>query len=88
MQSNADPLNKDQFYFVTCPHCMGLIGVLKSELNCRIFRHAILKSTLQPINPHATKEICDALIQNNLIYGCGKPFFINEKVEAVICDYI
>jgi len=72
-----------------CPHCNDF--VLIEELNCRIFRHAIIKSTNQQINPHATKSTCEHYISNKLIYGCGKPFIINiinNKYEIDICDYI
>ena len=43
------------------------------------------------MNPHASKEICDELVKNNLIYGCGKPFQIleiNNTFEIKICDYV
>jgi hypothetical protein len=44
------------------------------------------------MNPHESKENCDSLIKNNLIYGCGKPFKIiyNEEgaLVAVVCEYI
>lgn len=70
---------------VICPHCND--PVIIEELNCCIFRHGVKKDSYQPINPHAPKHVCDYLVENNLIYGCGKPFkVINEKAE--ICDYI
>ena len=84
--------------FVTCPHCSDFI--LIEHINCAIFRHAILKSNGQQINPHETEENCNYLIKNNLIFGCGKPFRIitndtndisktnDIKYIAVICDYI
>ena len=76
---------------VNCPHCDQLIFV--ESINCAIFRCAILKDTMQQLNPHAPKEICDALIEQGRIYGCGKPFKIvydskSEKFEAIVCDYI
>lgn len=74
---------------VTCPHCKEYVEIL--ELNCRIFRHGIYKNNNQQMNPHASKEECEYLIDNNLIYGCGKPFII-EIINTVycpfICDYI
>jgi hypothetical protein len=74
------------FYIFICPHCTGEILVHNNELNCRIFRHAVLKNGNQ-INPHAPKEECERLIKNNEIYGCGKPFqVIGDK--AVECDYL
>jgi hypothetical protein len=76
----------EEFIF-ECPHCKLLIIVKKEEINCKIFRHGVLKDTLTMINPHSSKEICDELKEKDLIYGCGKPFsFDGEKVEII--DYI
>jgi len=75
---------------VQCPHCQD--SILIEQLNCRIFRHGILKDTGKQMDPHASKEVCDSLFSQNLIYGCGKPFKIditNEETYTVfICDYI
>ena len=77
-------------FTVQCPHCKE--DVLIEEINCAIFRHAILKHNYEQINPHTSKEQCENLIKNESIYGCGKPFKIvqNENKEhvAVECDYI
>lgn len=70
---------------VVCPHCNDQIII--EQLNCCIFRHGVKKDTFQPINPHAPKSDCDYLVENNLIYGCSKPFKIVDNI-AVICDYI
>jgi hypothetical protein len=71
---------------IICPHCNNYVEIL--ELNCKIFRHGTYKSNNQQIPPHASKDECDNLIQQKLIYGCGKPFMINQEMVAVICDYI
>jgi len=75
---------------VECPHCNAT--VLVEKLNCRIFRHGTLKTNYQQINPHASKDECDNLLINNMIYGCSKPFKIvvgeNKEFVAVICEYI
>jgi len=74
---------------VSCPHCQSLVII--EELNCKIFRHGTYKDTNQQIDPHSTKSVCDYLILNDLIYGCGKPFKINiidNNYQADICDYI
>ena len=79
---NEEPILK-------CPHCEEYIIIEK--LNCGIFRHGILISNGQQINPHESKQLCDDLFKKNLIYGCGKPFKIiqnGEKLEIKICDYI
>ena len=74
---------------VKCPHCNNY--VLIEQVNCAIFRHGIFKENMVQINQHLTKVECDKLINNNLIYGCGKPFKI-EKINniwiAIECDYI
>ena len=69
---------------VKCPHCDE--EILIEELNCCIFRHGVLKNGRQ-IDPHASKELCEYYVTNNLIYGCGKPFIIKENT-ALKCDYI
>ena len=80
---------------LACPHCEEYILIFLKELNCRIFRHGVYKDTLQQIDPHIPKEICDKLLEKNLIYGCGAPFQVidenknNEKIyKAIVCDYI
>jgi hypothetical protein len=40
------------------------------------------------IDPHLSKKDCDDLFMNDLIYGCGRPFKVNDKLEAEVCDYI
>ena len=71
---------------VHCPHCHE--SIIIEQINCRIFRHGVYKSNGQQIDPHSTKRVCDEIVQKQLIYGCGKPFFINDRLEAIICDYI
>lgn len=77
----------DDFFSFECPHCAGTVIVGRTELNCQIFRHGVLKATGQPIPPHAPKTECDQLRSAGLIHGCGKPFTFNGSVAAV-CDYI
>jgi hypothetical protein len=74
---------------VICPHCND--NDLIEKLNCKIFRHGILKTTNIQMDPHSSKELCDNLIKNDLIFGCGKPFKIiqnNNDFIAIVCDYI
>jgi hypothetical protein len=75
---------------VVCPHCDK--PVIIEQLNCRIFRHAILTSNNTQINPHASKEECEYFIKNNLIVGCGKPFKVIENsdgaYQAIDCEYV
>jgi hypothetical protein len=68
--------------------------ILIEKLNCRIFRHGTYINTNAQIPPHSSKEDCDDLVQNNLIYGCGKPFRVIEDLQspsqwtAIVCDYV
>lgn len=74
---------------IECPHCQLFVEIV--ELNCRIFRHGVYKSTGKQINPHAAKSECDKLVAKNLIYGCGKPFKVDitdSKITVSVCDYV
>ena len=86
----AVPVTDD--IYVLCPRCTGCVVVARAQLNCRIFRHAVLKATLQPIHPHAPREMCDALVAADAIVGCAAPFQIVQQPDgtftAVACDYI
>lgn len=77
----------EPYIILTCPHCAGTILVYKHEINCAIFRHGTYKSTGAQMEPHAPKDVCDALKASDTIYGCGKPFRIIDST-AVECDYI
>lgn len=83
-------VNEDnQTYIFECPNCEIIIQVKKNETNCCIFRCGIYKNNFVQIPPHANKEECDRLKNNDLIYGCGKPFKFNKnKQEVEICEYI
>ena len=75
-----------------CPHCKQFFIVNNKEINCGIFRHAVYKKNLIPINPHETEINCNKLVENNLVFGCAKPFKIvktlDNKYIVSICDYI
>jgi hypothetical protein len=74
---------------IICPHCQE--PILIEKLNCCIFRHGIMKDTLQQMDPHCPKEECDRLFLHGLIYGCGKPFKITKtdaRICIEICEYI
>ena len=86
----------DNHIILECPHCNEYILIFLKELNCRIFRHGVYKNICQQIDPHMPKEICDQLFEQNLIYGCGKPFQVIDdnnvnnikSYKAIICDYL
>jgi len=75
---------------IICPHCND--PILITELNCGIFRHGVYKNNGQQIDPHANKDTCDFLLNNNMIFGCGKPFQLiytaDGIIDIIICEYI
>lgn len=76
----------DTFYF-NCPHCDMLCQVAKKDIKCTIFRHASYKNSNEFVPPHACEKTCKKWIEDDLVYGCAKPFKFNgEKVEK--CGYI
>ena len=76
---------------VNCPHCQDSIFIASKDFNCKIFRHGVYKHNKEGISPHLCKQECDRLRNNDLIYGCGRPFqliLVNNKYIAINCDYI
>ena len=74
---------------IQCPHCQGEIFV--DQINCGIFRHGVFKHNLEQIPPHSPQDLCEQLVENDLIFGCGKPFQIKYEQGSFhisICDYI
>jgi len=86
--------NKETETFVfDCPHCDAQIHVSEKQTNCCIFRHAAMKKNLTQINPHTPKIQCDLLVENGLIWGCGKPFKFHKAKDGNeayvdVCEYI
>ena len=71
---------------IECPHCKMIIEII--ELRCRIFRCGIMKNNFTQINPHLSEIKCNNLKKNDEIYGCSKPFYIDENNVVEKCDYI
>lgn len=88
--SNSNCVIKDTDVLIfDCPHCQQQVVVRLQEVNCKIFRHGVMKTNYEQINPHATKELCDSLVERGEIYGCGKPFKLSDDLTRVeVCDYI
>jgi len=76
------------YIVIDCPHCKHSIIIYKNEINCRIFRHAVYKNSGEPVAPHLPKEDCDRLVLTNEVYGCCKPFKLDNDNVPEICDYI
>ena len=86
-QLDPNIIREQDYYLVTCPHCQGTVQVFNHEIRCTIFRHGSYKKDGRQMNPHSSKEECDRAFENDLIYGCGKPFrFDGQSIS--ICDYI
>lgn len=89
---------KNNLYIFNCPHCDMFIEVEKNSVNCSIFRHAYFFTRTngdivltEQLNPHAPKEVCEKLVKEGKIYGCGKPFRMEKNgnsYEIKICEYI
>jgi hypothetical protein len=76
---------------ITCPHCSNIIIIYKKDINCAIFRHGVFISSLEQIDPHTSKILCEKYIREKKIYGCGKPFIIKKNdinYYTEICAYI
>ena len=71
---------------VECPHCHLMVWI--EQINCRIFRHAVYKENDEPIPPHSSQEECERLIREDKVWGCAKPFRLDDNNEPEICDYI
>jgi hypothetical protein len=79
----------DPFYVFDCPHCGMVVQVPRDGLNCQIFRLGVFRSNPdEQIPPHASRAECERLLQEGLIYGCGRPFIYRGGATAQICDYI
>lgn len=79
-------LESDSFLF-PCPHCKELCLVPRELIRCTIFRHAVFKRDFRFVNPHATREECEAWLRDGLVYGCAKPFTF-DGVTVRKCGYI
>jgi len=65
-----------------CPHCKSLILLHECKIGgMNILRHGVLKENKQLILPHLSNKIVLKLVQNNLIYGCGKLYKITRIVQ-------
>lgn len=88
-------------YVFICKHCCQPFIVSGNDFNCRILRHGVYKHNMEHIPPHSSKEECDALVRDGLIFGCGRPLRIVDTprddntqpppppiYDVVVCDYI
>ena len=76
-------------YYFQCPHqdCKLIIAVKKDMINCKIFRHGVFKDSLKQLDPHASQKICTQVKKDDLIYGCGKPFYFDGQ-HVSFCGFI
>jgi hypothetical protein len=83
-------MSSENIITLKCPNCDAFFEVKEKEINCKIFRHASLKSNHEPINPHASKKKCEQLVKKGLVYGCAKPFELYKEGDtwkARKCEY-
>ena len=77
----STPMIVDKEYLFQCPNCLEYINVLKKDVKCGIFRHAVYKKSMKQVNPHSSKKKCKSLVKQGRIYGCGKPFKLEKSSE-------
>lgn len=68
-------MNPEVPYIVLCPHCGD--SIIIEQINCRIFRHAVYKTTGEQMDPHICKEVCEKARMDGVIYGCARPFLLD-----------
>lgn len=77
-------------FVVNCPHCNSPIIIV--SVNCGIFRHGQFKLNGEQVPPHSSRDVCDMLIEKDLVYGCCKPFKISvnsdQSINIELSDYI
>jgi hypothetical protein len=76
------------YIIIECPHCKCSIIIYENEINCRIFRHGVYKDTNEPVNPHLDQISCENLVDSGRVFGCCKPFRLNNENIPEICEYI
>lgn len=85
-------MDQEELYLIfQCPHCDELIIIMKDDLNCCIFRHAVYKDSFFQVDPHLSEQLCNYLRRSELVFGCAKPFRIiqiGHEYDAVVCAYI
>lgn len=77
----------ENIYFIECPHCKLMCEIRANDIKCKIFRHAVFKTNLEFVDPHANKETCEQWIATGKVWGCAKPFYFDGKTVKK-CDYI
>jgi hypothetical protein len=80
----------DPLIITPCPHCFDEVIIYENEINCNKFVHAYYKDNMEQVNPHLNKEMCEQLLKDNKIHGCGGAFTLkicNDKYEAHKCDH-
>ncbi len=82
-------MSEGNICIISCPHCFLTLEI--TELNCRIFRCGVLKTTMTQIDPHLPQEECDKLVKDCMIYGCARPFKVEgtfDNPDVSVCGYI
>ena len=85
--SNVTYDGDEDVFYVACPHCALYCQIRSADINCKIFRHAVIRSTMAFVDPHSSKQMCDKWVEDGLVWGCGKPFWF-DGVVVEACGYI
>ena len=65
----------------SCPYeeCGGTVLVSPSQVMCGVFRHAVMKTTGRPIDPHCSRERCEVFVREGKVFGCAQPFRVLKR---------
>lgn len=64
----------------SCPNCGGSFVV--EDPACLTFRHAVNKVTNRQVDPHISDNYIEGLKQQDLIFGCGAAFCLDDAKEV------
>lgn len=75
-------LSKVTFYCCPWPDCPMEFMIADSEIHCGIFRCGVMRGSGDQIAVHATKEQCQRMLAEEMVYGCARPFTITKDPES------
>lgn len=82
METKQPIIDDGDHILFNCPHCHELTQVLKSQINCQIFRHAVYFQTLPPTEHTYTPEYREN------VASYFDSILIPGKVTDMILNYV
>lgn len=72
-------------WLIDCPHCGGAVLMAREpdEIRCGVFRHGVYKDHSGQIDPHASRETVQTLLDAGAVWGCGQPFSVDKATGVV-----